>query len=330
MTKKSNKSETVKEATVPGEVAKPVKAPAPVDNTVLERNKHQLADFWDDEAEDMPQENTKPEEKEPKVKRTKAKAAPVEEAEEEKQEIKEDKPDSEETKITRQEKESSEPDVNFDKLKKMYDDTRKWGHDKNQQLLAFKKNATQIFNELLEKDVIYPEEKEELLNKLLTKIDVEEEAPAPVKEESPIDTVVKQLNDEFAMYKKYTREKDADNKYNAFFALYNVRHPDTREKIKEYMLEEKDVNKLLDFVMYEGEKLHNTLAAGIEKHGDIVEYVQALQKKINKIEEDNKKLKSELDTTVDHVYNKPTKPKMFHSSNQSSPKVEAFDKFWND
>lgn len=222
------------------------------------------------------------------------------------------------------------PEINIEKLQKSLKDTKDWGTKKNIENVNLKRNITQILDELEADDLLFAEKKEELLKRLFNNSNVQEISNPIETKEDPIENLKKRIQEEFSIQKKYVKQENADDKYNAFFQFFNLRPIKEQEEILNYMLEEEQTNEILDFILHEGDKYYETLSSGMKKHGGIVEFVNALQNKNKKLEEENQKYKNELDDTIKEVYYTNTKPKMNRGGiNESvNNRIDALGKFW--
>jgi hypothetical protein len=106
-----------------------------------------------------------------------------------------------------------------------------------------------------------------------------------------IDAKIKAKIDDYSEFKKDNELKD---KIDAFYQLFNK---SSEEKQKEYlvMLKTSNIADIIDFMAEEGGDYIQNVVSPIKKHGNATQYINSLTKTIEKLEQENKSLKQDLE-----------------------------------
>jgi hypothetical protein len=106
-----------------------------------------------------------------------------------------------------------------------------------------------------------------------------------------IDAKIKAKIDDYSEFRKDNELKD---KIDAFYQLFNK---SSEEKQKEYlvMLKTNNIADIIDFMAEEGGDYIQNVVSPIKKHGNATQYINSLTKTIEKLEQENKSLKQDLE-----------------------------------
>lgn len=128
---------------------------------------------------------------------------------------------------------------------------------------------------------------EDIAKKVTEEIEITEEEKL-LKE---IDTKIKAKIDDYSEFKKDNELKD---KIDAFYQLFNK---SSEEKQKEYlvMLKTNNIADIIDFMAEEGGDYIQNVVSPIKKHGNATQYINSLNKMIEKLEQENKSLRQDLE-----------------------------------
>lgn len=215
--------------------------------------------------------------------------------------------------------------VEYESLKKQLNDSKSWGHKKNAAYVHAKKKITEFLSKLKEDALIGDDEISVALKAFDdTAINLEESKEEDNKGNSYADLKAN-LDKEFAIYKKYNKDSELDEKYQAFFGFIPLMPTEEQEKIVDYITSETP-EVAIDHIITTGSDIYETLFKGSKKNGGIVPFVKSLHSKIEKLEQKIKDLQQELDTTEGTVHNRSINSKV---SNLASTKpAKSFADIW--
>lgn len=215
--------------------------------------------------------------------------------------------------------------VEYESLKKQLNDSKSWGHKKNAAYVHAKKKITEFLSKLKEDALIGDDEISVALKAFDdTAINLEESKEEDNKGNSYADLKAN-LDKEFAIYKKYNKDSELDEKYQAFFGFFPLLPTEEQEKIVDYITSETP-EVAIDHIITTGSDIYETLFKGSKKNGGIVPFVKSLHSKIEKLEQKIKDLQQELDTTEGTVHNRSINSKV---SNLASTKpAKSFADIW--
>lgn len=202
-------------------------------------------------------------------------------------------------------------------------EARKWGQERNRALINSKRSVTDIVQKLAEDGTLVEENVQKILTSLNSPVDQEEEA-SQEEQINPFLTIKKKMDNEFKTYRRYNKESDLEDKYKAFYAFFPMLSEKEQEETFTY-LQDTEPDDALDYVMTHGIELHNTLFKGMKEKGGLLKYVQSLQKKLNKLEQENTGLQSELDSTTKKVHNKNVDSKAETFVNKASTAQNLYE-----
>lgn len=224
-------------------------------------------------------------------------------------------------------KEDSSVDLKaeYESLKKMFDDTKSWGHKKNASYIHAKKKIGEFLSKLQEDEVISSEEVSQGLSFFDLADDAQAEEKTTEAKENPYATLKQNLDQEFSVFKKYAKPPNADEKYQAFFSFLPLFPSSEQEKMINYMTSE-TTEVVIDNIMLLGAEIYDNLYVGAEKNGGVIPFVKSLHAQIKKLEEKNLELRSELDTTEGTVYNRSINSKV--SKIEPVKQKENFVNIW--
>ena len=215
--------------------------------------------------------------------------------------------------------------IEYESLKKQLSDAKSWGHKKNAAFINAKKKVTEFLSKLKEEALINEEELSGAIKAFDdTAINLEESKEEDNKGNSYADLKAN-LDKEFAIYKKYNKDSELDEKYQAFFGFIPLMPTEEQEKIVDYITSETP-EVAIDHIITTGSDIYETLFNGSKKNGGIVPFVKSLHSKIEKLEQKIKDLQQELDTTEGTVHNRSINSKV---SNLASTKpAKSFADIW--
>jgi hypothetical protein len=229
-------------------------------------------------------------------------------------------------KLSKEEEETEEAlptdDVKYKDLEKQVNDAKKWGQQKNRQLINSKRKVSELASKLAEEGVI-PEEDIKILLNSFDSIDDDDDQEEEIKE-NPFINIRQKIDNEFKTFKRYNKKSDADEKYEAFYSFFPMMSEKEQEESFNY-LNDSEADVALDYIMTHGAELYETLFKGANEKGGILKYVKSLQTKLDKLEKKSKELESELDTTTKKVYNSSKDSESTSLANRAST-AEAFYK----
>ena len=215
--------------------------------------------------------------------------------------------------------------VEYESLKKQLNDSKSWGHKKNAAYVHAKKKITEFLSKLKEDALIGDDEISVALKAFDdTAINLEESKEEDNKGNSYADLKAN-LDKEFAIYKKYNKDSELDEKYQAFFGFIPLMPTEEQEKIVDYITSETP-EVAIDHIITTGSDIYETLFKGSKKNGGIVPFVKSLHSKIEKLEQKIKDLQQELDTTEGTVHNRSINSKV--SNLASTKQAKSFADIW--
>ena len=246
---------------------------------------------------------------------------------EEREERESGKETSEESEIEeKQQKELLKADlkVEYESLKKQLNDAKSWGHKKNAAYVNARKKISGFLSKLQEDSLINDDEAGLALKAFDEAAISEEELPDNQKGNSYAQLKAN-LDKEFNIFKKYNKNSELDEKYQAFFGFFPLLPQDEQEKIVTYIQEESP-EVVIDHIITTGSEIYETVYKGATKSGGIIPFIKSLHAKIEKLEKRNKELESEVDTTEGIVHNRSINSKV--SNLAQNPKTKNFADIW--
>ena len=225
------------------------------------------------------------------------------ENEQEQEDIQEEPKTTEATK-EEQQKELLKADlkIEYELLKKQLSDAKSWGHKKNAAFINAKKKVAEFLSKLKE-DALINEDETAIALKAFDDTAISEEE---LKEEggkgNSYADLKANLDKEFNIFKKYNKDSELDEKYQAFFGFFPLLPADEQEKIVNYITSETP-EVVIDHIITTGSDIYETVFKGATKSGGLLPFIKSLHAKIEKLEKRNKQLESEVDTTEGIVHN---------------------------
>lgn len=211
----------------------------------------------------------------------------------------------------------------YELLKKQLNDAKTWGHKKNAAYVHAKKKITEFLSKLQEDSLV----NEEDVNLALTAFQQQEYDEQPTSQKDNSYTQVKaNLDKEFAVFKKYNKASELDEKYQAFFGFFPLLSVDEQEKIVNYIQEE-TAEVVIDHIITTGSDIYDTVYKGATKSGGIIPFIKSLHAQIEKLEKRNKELESEVDTIEGTLHNRSISSKVLNLA--KTQKDESFADIWH-
>jgi hypothetical protein len=252
----------------------------------------------------------------------------VEVKDEQEQEIREEReePENSNKQKEEQQKELLKADlkVEYESLKKQLSDAKSWGHKKNAAFINAKKKVTEFLSKLKE-DALINEDEAGLALKAFDEAVMNEEEPLESPKNNSYAQLKADLDKEFNIFKKYNKDSELDEKYQAFFGFFPLLPQDEQEKIVNYIQEESP-EVVIDHIITTGSEIYETVYKGATKSGGIIPFIKSLHAKIEKLEKRNKQLESEVDTTEGIVHNRSINSKV--SNLASTKQAKSFADIW--
>lgn len=217
---------------------------------------------------------------------------------------------------------SSADDIKYKDLEKQVNDAKKWGQQKNRQLVNSKRKVSELSSKLVEEGVLTEEDIKTLLSSF-DSVDDDDDQEEEIKE-NPFINIRQKIDNEFKTFKRYNKGSDLNEKYQAFYAFFPMMSEKDQEESFNY-LNDSEPDVALDYIMTHGAELYENLFKGANEKGGILKYVKSLQNKLDKLEKKSKELESELDTTTKKVYNSNKDSEATSLANRAST-AEAFYK----
>ncbi len=214
--------------------------------------------------------------------------------------------------------------VEYESLKKQLNDAKSWGHKKNAAYINAKKKITEFLSKLQEDSLINEDEASIALKAFDEVAATDEELPNNEKSNSYAQLKAN-LDKEFNIFKKYNKNSELDEKYQAFFGFFPLLPQDEQEKIVNYMFSESP-EVVIDHIITTGSDIYETVYKGATKSGGIIPFVKSLHAKIEKLEKRNKELESEVDTTEGVVHNRSINSKVSNLAHVQ--KTKNFADIW--
>lgn len=250
----------------------------------------------------------------------------VEVENEQEQENREEKPETGDKQEEEQQKELLKADlkVEYESLKKQLNDAKSWGHKKNAAYVNAKKKITEFLSKLQEDSLINEDETSFAL-KAFDEVSISDEDLQVDKKDNSYAQIKANLDKEFNIFKKYNKNSELDEKYQAFFGFFPLLPTDEQEKIVNYITSESP-EVVIDHIITTGSDIYETVYRGATKSGGIIPFVKSLHTKIEKLEKRNKELESEVDTTEGIVHNRSINSKV--SNLAQVKKTKSFADIW--
>lgn len=244
---------------------------------------------------------------------------------EQEQEKREEEPKNPEKQEERQ-KELLKADlkIEYESLKKQLNDAKSWGHKKNAAYINAKKKITEFLSRLQE-DSLVNEDEISVALKAFDEAAIGDEDLQGDKKDNSYVQLKANLDKEFNIFKKYNKNSELDEKYQAFFGFFPLLPLDEQEKIVDYMTSESP-EIVIDHIITTGTEIYETVYKGATKSGGIIPFIKSLHEKIEKLEKRNKQLESEVDTTEGVVHNRSINSKV--SNLAPTKKKTSFAEIW--
>lgn len=216
-----------------------------------------------------------------------------------------------------EEKSETSSSSELEKLKKTIQDTKSWGQKKSQdaakkaRAYAYaKQKVTDLFSKLHEEGMVFDEhltEASAIFNEDMA-VETETNPNTTPEAEDPYLQLKNKLDDEFKTYKKYSKVKDIEQKYQIFFDTLHNWTPKAREEILAYINTAKPEESIEDIISM-GEQAYKAYVNSAPFDG-LFGYIDNLEEEKTKLEVKIKELEQTVDTNNQRIYTK--------SSNSSS------------
>lgn len=246
---------------------------------------------------------------------------------EQEQENREEEPETSNKQEEKQQKELLKADlkVEYESLKKQLSDAKSWGHKKNAAFINAKKKVSEFLSKLRE-DALINEDETAIALKAFDDATINEEELQEEKSNGNSYADLKaNLDKEFNIFKKYNKDSELDEKYQAFFGFFPLLPADEQEKIVNYITSETP-EVVIDHIITTGSDIYETVFKGATKNGGLLPFIKSLHAKIEKLEKRNKQLESEVDTTEGIVHNRSINSKV--SNLASTKQTKSFVDIW--
>ncbi|UXM65495.1 tail-related protein [Megaira polyxenophila phage MAnkyphage_25.80] len=199
--------------------------------------------------------------------------------------------------------------VEYESLKKQLSDAKSWGHKKNAAFINAKKKVTEFLSKLQEDSLINEDEATIAIKAFDEAAISEEELKEEDSKGNSYADLKANLDKEFNIFKKYNKDSELDEKYQAFFGFFPLLPADEQEKIVNYIqMENPEV--VIDHIITTGSDIYDTVYKGAIKSGGLLPFIKSLHVKIEKLEKRNKQLESDVDTTEGIVHNRSINSKV--------------------
>jgi len=209
--------------------------------------------------------------------------------------------------------------VEYESLKKQLSDAKSWGHKKNAAFINAKKKVTEFLSKLQEDSLINEDEASIAIKAFDDTAISEEELKEEGSKGNSYADLKANLDKEFHIFKKYNKDSELDEKYQAFFGFFPLLPADEQEKIINYIQAETP-EIVIDHIITTGSDIYETVFKGAVKSGGLVPFIKSLHAKIEKLEKRNKELESEVDTTEGVVHNRSINSKVSNLANTKQAK----------
>ncbi len=217
-----------------------------------------------------------------------------------KEEAKDDKEEQPKEVVKEEKATKTDEQDDVKKLQKRLDESKSWAHKKNIAYVNAKKKVNDFLSKLQTDEVL----SEEDASKVMSYFDSsDEEIDTESSAENSFSTVKNKLDQEFAIFKKYAKIEDADEKYNSFFYFWPMFNAKEQEDLATYLQSESS-DIAIDKIMLAGSELYDTMYKGAQKHGGVIDYVKSLNTTNAKLTDRIKELEAELANTTEKVYNR--------------------------
>jgi len=209
--------------------------------------------------------------------------------------------------------------IEYESLKKQLSDAKSWGHKKNAAFINAKKKVTEFLSKLQEDSLINEDEASIAIKAFDDTAISEEELKEEGSKGNSYADLKANLDKEFHIFKKYNKDSELDEKYQAFFGFFPLLPADEQEKIINYIQAETP-EIVIDHIITTGSDIYETVFKGAAKSGGLVPFIKSLHAKIEKLEKRNKELESEVDTTEGVVHNRSINSKVSNLANTKQAK----------
>lgn len=219
--------------------------------------------------------------------------------------------------VEEEDKKDSSENIKYKDLEKQVNEAKKWGQQKNRQLVNTKRKISELVSKLNEEGIL-PEDNVQTILSSFNEIDDNiEDFKEQQNVQNPFIAVKDKMDNEFKTFKRYNKSTDADEKYEAFYSFFPMMSAKEQEESFNY-LHDSEADVALDYIMTNGAELYETIFKGAKEKGDILKYIKSLQTKLDKLEKRSKGLEGELDATTKKVYNVSTDSKTESLVNKAS------------
>lgn len=205
-------------------------------------------------------------------------------------------------------------------LEKALNDTKKTYQKVNQINVIAKKKLDAIVNKFIDEDSLLDEEIEALKSIFTEEVDVEKDESKSKPSEDNVKTIIDKLDKELISYKKYNKDKNADDNYVAFFNSVSLLNVEERKNLMEY-LDTANPEDGLEKVMLIGSDYNKFFGEGLKKHKNVFSYVENLHSEIEKLNEEINNYK----TNVDNQYDKSDNKQIKHRSSPTNENKKRGD-----
>jgi hypothetical protein len=227
-------------------------------------------------------------------------------------------------KDTSQEKTKEVKNTDYEELKQQLEklaqkekDSQTWGRKQRAAYVVAKKRVEELSQKIFEEAGITDEQLQELKGAFNHSFETEDLKETKV-ESNPYEQSMNNLTNTLQEYKKWTNDKEAELKFNAFFKHLELVTPQKLSDITEYLLTE-EPKEALKYILEHGDKYYNKLYKKAMEKGDVFSYVEELTNINEKLEKKIKELTEKLEPEEDTVYSKPIKAR---GAGQSAPNKE--------
>lgn len=190
-------------------------------------------------------------------------------------------------------------------LSKRQKDTRDWGSKQRAGYVLAKDRVEKLAQKMFEDGALSEEQLTEIKNAFQSSFDAEDFKDS-TEGNSPYKGVIENLNSSLEEYKKWTNDKDADLKFQAFFKHLELVTPQKLKDTQEYLASE-EPKEALKYILEHGDKYYNKFYKQAIEKGDAFSYIEELANKNEQLEKKLKELTEQLDPDVEKVYSKSIK-----------------------
>lgn len=193
----------------------------------------------------------------------------------------------------------------LESLSKRQKDTRDWGAKQRAGYILAKKRVEELAQKMFEDGALLEDQLTEIKNAFQSSFDAED-LKDNADGNNPYKGVIENLNSSLEEYKKWTGDKDADLKFQAFFKHLELVTPQKLKDTQEYLATE-EPKEALKYILEHGDKYYNKFYKQAIEKGDAFTYIEELASKNEQLEKKIKELTEQLDPTAEKVYSKSIK-----------------------